>query len=76
MRGSPICIGCGKKPDEIAEYVEASKPRNFGGRGCAPDEYVRREEGTYNPETNRFACTSCYIDMGMPTAPGRGWFAS
>ena len=33
-----------------------------------PDRYVRIEEGTYNPETDTYACTDCYIAMGMPTA--------
>lgn len=65
-----ICIKCGKTPSEIEEYVEAAKDE-----GMTPDEYVRTEEGTFNPVNGHFACTDCYIDMGMPSAPGRGWVA-
>jgi hypothetical protein len=73
MTDSPRCIGCGKTPAELEEYVEAASAENYG-RAISPDLYVRREEGTYNPETNHFACTPCYCDMGMPTTP-RGWKA-
>lgn len=64
-----ICIGCNKSPGEIEEYVEMANEE-----GCTPDEYVRREEGTYNRENGHFACTDCYCDMGMPSSP-RGWVA-
>lgn len=66
----PTCIGCGKHPGELSEYVHQSEVE-----GMTPDDFVRELEGTYNPETGRFACTECYIAMGMPTAPGRGWKA-
>ena len=70
---SPTCFACGKSPAQILEYVGASDPENYGYR-ISPDDYVRREEGTYNPQTNRFACTSCYIDAGEPTT-ATGWKA-
>lgn len=35
-------------------------------------EYVRCNDGTYNPINGHFLCDSCYIKAGMPTAPG-GW---
>ncbi len=35
-------------------------------------DYVRQEEGTYNPSNEHFLCDPCYIDAGMPTSPG-GW---
>ncbi len=60
----PICIGCNKHPDQIEEYIEAAKDEDM-----TPDEYVRQEEGTYNRENGHFACTSCYITMGMPAKP-------
>ena len=63
------CIGCNKKPDEIEEYIEAA-----ADEGITPDQYVRSEEGTLNRENGHFACTSCYIAMGMPSSP-RGWVA-
>lgn len=60
----PLCIGCGKNPDQIGEYIDAAAEENM-----TPDEYVRHEEGTYNPVNGHFACTNCYIDMGMPAKP-------
>jgi hypothetical protein len=66
----PICIGCGKCPDELKEYADAAREEDL-----SPDQYVRCEEGTYNPENGHFACTDCWIAMGCPTAPGRGWRA-
>lgn len=63
------CIGCNKKPHEIEEYVEAAADED-----TTPEQYVSSEEGTFNRENGHFACTSCYILMGMPSSP-RGWVA-
>jgi hypothetical protein len=63
------CIGCNKKPHEIEEYVEAASDED-----TTPEQYVASEEGTFNRENGHFACTSCYIKMGMPSSP-RGWVA-
>ena len=63
------CIGCGKAPDQIDEYTEMAALEEM-----TPEQYVKVEEGTYNPENGHFACTSCYIRMGMPSSP-RGWKA-
>lgn len=60
----PLCIGCSKTPDQIEEYVEAAAEEDM-----TPDEYVRCEEGTYNRANGHFACTPCYIAMGMPSRP-------
>ena len=65
----PLCIGCGKHPDELKEYVEIAKEE-----GTTPDEFVRKEEGTYNRENGHFLCTPCYAKAGMPSSP-RGWVA-
>lgn len=65
----PLCIGCGLEPEEISVYVQAVR-----GSTQTPSEYVRRNEGTLNPRNGHFLCDSCYIDAGMPTAPG-GWVA-
>jgi len=73
QKPEPICIGCGKHPRELSEYVEASSAKNYG-RTITPDDYVRREEGTYNPANGHFACTTCYCNMGMPSSSG-GWIA-
>lgn len=66
--GEPYCFRCGKPASSFSEYASNLEERQSFA------EYVRDEEGTYNPETNRFACDGCYIDIGMPSAPG-GWRA-
>lgn len=65
----PVCIGCRRVPAAIHECVEAAR-----GIGFTPDDYMRREEGTYNRENGHFLCTSCYITAGMPSSP-IGWKA-
>lgn len=65
----PVCAGCGRHPGQIPEYGSA-----MTGSALAPGDYVRAEEGTYNDENGHFLCTQCYIEAGMPSAPG-GWVA-
>ena len=65
----PICIGCGKHPAEIDEYSDIEIRENM-----TADEFVRREEGTYNRKNGHFLCTLCYYDAGMPSSP-KGWVA-
>ena len=65
----PRCNGCGKLAHQIQEYVEAAKEC-----GISPSLYVANEEGTYNPKNGHFLCTSCYVELGMPTSP-KGWIA-
>lgn len=55
------CCYCGKKPEEIEEYIAYAKDDE-----CTPLEFVVNNEGTYNSETGEFACTHCYIEHGMP----------
>jgi len=64
-----ICIGCGRPPAEITEYIVSGREENM-----TPDEFVWAEEGTLNPVNGHFACTRCYISMGMPSTQ-RGWRA-
>jgi hypothetical protein len=64
------CFKCGKTPEEIDEYVACAEDE-----GCTPTQYVIDNEGTLNRETGRFACTDCYVEIGSPSAPGRGWVA-
>jgi hypothetical protein len=68
----PICTGCNKTADEIPEYIEAAADAEM-----TVEQYVREEEGTYNPSNGHFLCTSCYINAGMPASkPGQpGWIA-
>jgi hypothetical protein len=65
----PFCIGCYRLPNEISEYSKVSTQTKL-----EPDEFVKREEGTYNEENGHFLCTSCYIKAGQPSASG-GWKA-
>lgn len=65
----PICFVCARYPDEISEYKEMVVGTN---QTC--DEFVVVEEGTFNPDNNRFACTDCYIKIGMPSS-SNGWKA-
>ena len=55
------CKACGKAPNELSEYVSAAKVANI-----TPEEYIRKEEGTYNRKTDLFFCTPCYVKVGMP----------
>ena len=67
----PHCFVCKREAHEIEEYREALKGPE--GEGYANEaDYVRGEEGTYNPMNGLFRCTSCYILIGMPSSP-RGW---
>ena len=65
----PLCTGCKKRPAEIQEYVDIAREE-----GMTPNEFVRQEEGTYNPRNGHFLCTSCYIAAGQPST-SRGWQA-
>jgi hypothetical protein len=68
----PYCFRCGKKASELEEYSPAMTDSSL-----SPADFVRYEEGTFNPETNRFACTECYIAIGTPSTPigEGGWLA-
>ncbi len=63
----PNCKRCGKRADQLEEYITAASER-----GISAAEYVRFEEGTYNSKTGYFTCTPCYVKIGCPTSP-EGW---
>lgn len=66
--GEPYCFRCGKPASSFSEYASnLEECQSYA-------DYVREEEGTYNPHTNRFACDACYIAIGMPAGPA-GWLA-
>lgn len=71
--GEPYCFRCGKPASSFPEY-DYSVREGFEVDGADRADYVRSEEGTYNPDTNRFACDECYIALGMPSGPN-GWRA-
>lgn len=58
------CFVCGKTAEELEEYVECAAENEM-----TVAEYVAEEEGTYNPESGNFACSDCYIAIGMPSLP-------
>lgn len=64
----PTCCECKLPASQIEEYVMEAD-----AEGITPAQ-AARDDGTYNPVSNRFACTRCYIAMGMPSGPG-GWKA-
>lgn len=68
----PICTGCNKTADELEEYIEGARES-----GMTVEQYVREEEGTYNPANGHFLCTPCYIAAGCPANPypQPGWVA-
>jgi hypothetical protein len=65
------CVGCGKRPDEIDEYLKGNQSDD---QQVEPDDYVWSNEGTLDRVTGHFACTACYIRMGCPSGP-LGWTA-
>jgi hypothetical protein len=58
-----ICAECLRAPGDISEYVSSAQ---LSTREETPEEYVMREEGTYNPHQRTFWCTQCYLKIGMP----------
>lgn len=69
---TPRCNGCGKEPHELECYTELAMEE-----GLTPEEYVRRNEGTYNPVNGHFMCDDCYLAAGAPAVkwPGPNWIA-
>lgn len=57
----PVCVGCGRTPDQIKEYIISAHEE-----GITPEQYARLYEGTYNRQNGHFYCTKCYIEAGMP----------
>lgn len=56
---TPRCLGCAKTPDELFEYKYSAH-----AEGMTPTQFVLEYEGTYGRyETNKFYCTSCYLEV-------------
>lgn len=61
MKREITCIGCGKVPENIAEYKY--NPENMSAK-----EFVIEEEGTLHKfEKDKFYCTECYVEAGTPS---------
>lgn len=70
-----VCFRCGKTPEELAEYIDgAENDPSTPDAHETPTEWMKNNDGTYNPSTRHFCCTECYIAIGMPSSP-RGWKA-
>jgi hypothetical protein len=55
---------CNRFAHQIPECVEQA-----ADIGLTPGDWVKQNEGTYNYMSNHFACTECYIRIGMPANP-------
>lgn len=66
IKDEPYDPGCGRYASDI-EFLSM-----YTEEGQTTAEYVRAEDGTYNPETNHFLCDDCYMRAGMPSSPN-GW---
>ncbi len=51
------------------EELDETPPGDWPNRRSL---YVLQEEGTLNTTNGHFLCDKCYIEAGMPSAPG-GW---
>jgi hypothetical protein len=65
----PMCFGCGKRPEEIREFIRAGEEADL-----TPTEYVLAQEGTLNRRNGHFMCTECWVRSGKPSTSG-GWVA-
>jgi len=64
------CFRCGSDAERAFEGYYGH-PGDMYETGTA---YCLNEEGTYNPDTNHFACDECYIAIGCPSL-ATGWVA-
>lgn len=65
-QGEPVCRYCDLKASENPDTVATAEANEM-----TPAE-LARDDGTYNPHINMYACTPCYIKIGMPSSPS-GW---
>lgn len=64
-----ICFRCERRPSDIPGLSTWAAEDGYS----TVDE-MAEDDGTYNPDTNRFCCDECYIAIGMPSSP-TGWRA-
>lgn len=59
----PVCRTYAKDMVYLDTLLEGGESRS---------DYIRHNEGTYNPENEHFLCDGCYIKVGMPSSES-GW---
>ena len=73
-KSEPSCCLCRVTASNDKDLLWGAADANMN-----PVEYARTEMGTYSAKTNLYACSSCYIKLGMPTqhhsADGKQWKA-
>ncbi len=52
----PYCPGCRQEASNIASVTAYARME-----GESPKEWVRKNEGTYNPNNDHFLCDKCFI---------------
>lgn len=71
-----LCIRCRRPPVLIEEYRDAVADQGIAVNMITCLAYVITEEGTYNMTSGHYACTECYIALGMPVGEkGQRWTA-
>lgn len=74
----PFDPSCGKFAKDMPDYdmyILMPEDIEAGREEATPEEreeYVRTQEGTYNPSNGHFLCDACYIEYGQPSSP-TGW---
>lgn len=71
----PFCKRYASEMDHLDSFLFESEEDEAERGPVTPEmreEYVISDEGTYNHLNGHFTCDTCYIKIGMPTAPS-GW---
>jgi hypothetical protein len=59
-------VTCARCAQTAAQLLPAAAVADYYGDSAHTADDLAREDGTYNPATNRFLCDACYIAQGMP----------
>lgn len=72
----PMCNTFARDMRKIDSYLGPNTAKAAalepGGIAKFREDYIRDEEGTYNPANGHFLCDSCYIAAGQPSSR-KGW---
>lgn len=70
MAVAPYDPECKRYARDMKELDSCIEPDYHSDR----EDFVRKEEGTYNQQNGHFLCDTCYIKWGMPTGSnGQRW---